>query len=1200
MVHDDRGNFVGDMHWHYEYDFDEGEELELERGGAMVQVQELIQRTEQDLTELLDKRVREKEQRQMQTAARLPAATAMLPRSVARPIPPDHFQLRHRPLQQVIGTPSGHHGRAVVPRESPFEQRHTHSGPQDERAAKRRRYDDAPPSKSGYAQALFGQTLTLSATPSSSGPGRNRAIREPDSSPAVEADNCEEAISREQLKPALQEQPKSSHHFNRPLERPRPRGKAPRVDHDKGQSGYDRIAQHPGERSTSRVHFGERRRAPSEDDDVVEIDDPGAALLKPIPPPRAENGAAGAKLHKQNNVRLSTTAARRDVTDGTKRSDEPQNGDDEPECPPARIQQVARTKKPESAVAKPTAKSAASKTSATAKASAPTPSATADIELIRRPSEPVTELRIKSSKKRGLLMMMELPKKPRKDSSETETATVSGSPNADGADDDDPFRSPSPISGTRSQTQHHASRDKSPIHRTTSMELGEDDSLRSPSPAPQDEPVTAIHPPADDHVGTLDITDSVQEENDEFVADLRMDTEVVAMEPQDMITQLRDKPRSPPRGRVFDPYRIPSSSPEEQLGRQSRVASSPKTKAPPHIDNQMKSPSPKRSDAMEPANSKKRTTSMKTTRKARRNIVFEDDEEEDALTEAVEQPTVVLDPEIQQTVTQTKKDTKRKSNNRNALDENSCDHDDEEPVSRARKTKGAAQANRRKSKAPEKDFATESADNQHPKRRRSTRKTPSRFDESKETSLPSGLDDSGEELSPKRSRKERKPKAPESRPRLTKIKKSVKSRELIGFNLSALNVPLGLRGIGVSFSILSSPANESLQRIDTHTSRGLSSELTVGHGDELPESVDTGLLQKTGEAEKRTSCETLDRPQPQEARSPTPTSLLGEPRLAGRSLNRDKTERTEQPSVPAQPGQAVVTKQLSATIGEVLGPELAVKTSDIAGWRVVSSPPKKPSGRSPQQVQVQLLDNDKQYKQSIARSKTDTELPSEGKEQDSPRSGISTANSASEKAAKGCEPEPVASDVAPRFDDVSVQNTKDAYPHEFIPGGPGHKPETEAPEETLDTAEGVQAVPTLGRTQRRKPLGLCRTISATRRINNLTAPILQSDPPEDPVAESSTKPAPVVRIANPASRGRKAALKSHAAGQVPQRQIPPTQPSALVPLSTADFVATQLDEPPKEPERPKKKMAFPGFQSARGEGPWSREAFDLLESGRPV
>ncbi|KAI1472306.1 uncharacterized protein F4812DRAFT_408346 [Daldinia caldariorum] len=167
MVYDDRGNFVGDTHWHEDYDFDEGEEVELERGGTIVQVAECTGSRDQDLSELIDKRARERAERQSAALARrLPAVEASTP-NVATP----HFQLRHKPLHNLIGTPTGHHGRAVVPTESPYEERQKQAAPAqdgDTRPAKRRKRDVSPPSKSGYAQSLFGASLTLSATPASS------------------------------------------------------------------------------------------------------------------------------------------------------------------------------------------------------------------------------------------------------------------------------------------------------------------------------------------------------------------------------------------------------------------------------------------------------------------------------------------------------------------------------------------------------------------------------------------------------------------------------------------------------------------------------------------------------------------------------------------------------------------------------------------------------------------------------------------------------------------------------------------------------------------------------------------------------------------------------------------------------------------------------------------------------------------------
>jgi len=184
MVYDERGHFVGDMHWRRDYEFDEGEEIKLERG-VIVQVVECVGRQEQDLSELLDKRAKEKEQRQARVAIRPSLSTA----SPHTPLPGarvhDHFQTRHRPLHHVLGTPTGHHGRAVVPSESPFELRQrineNPSDPTETRPAKRRKCDITPPTKKGYAQNLFGATLTLSAVPASSAPPR------PSTGPALRA-----------------------------------------------------------------------------------------------------------------------------------------------------------------------------------------------------------------------------------------------------------------------------------------------------------------------------------------------------------------------------------------------------------------------------------------------------------------------------------------------------------------------------------------------------------------------------------------------------------------------------------------------------------------------------------------------------------------------------------------------------------------------------------------------------------------------------------------------------------------------------------------------------------------------------------------------------------------------------------------------------------------------------------------------------
>ncbi|KAK4150948.1 hypothetical protein C8A00DRAFT_17585 [Chaetomidium leptoderma] len=189
MVYDERGNNVGDMHWQREYAFDEGEEVQLERGGVIVQVMECVGRQEQDLSELLDKRAKEKEERQARVAMRpsLSAASPNTPLLGARSR--DHFQTRHKPLNHLLGTPTGHHGRAVVPTESPFELRQraleNTDGHTDSRPSKRRKCETSPPIKMGYAQNLFGATLTLSAVPVSSAPPRRPIGPAPRAQPEV-------------------------------------------------------------------------------------------------------------------------------------------------------------------------------------------------------------------------------------------------------------------------------------------------------------------------------------------------------------------------------------------------------------------------------------------------------------------------------------------------------------------------------------------------------------------------------------------------------------------------------------------------------------------------------------------------------------------------------------------------------------------------------------------------------------------------------------------------------------------------------------------------------------------------------------------------------------------------------------------------------------------------------------------------------
>ncbi|KAH9211128.1 hypothetical protein DL95DRAFT_392784 [Leptodontidium sp. 2 PMI_412] len=164
MVYDEKSNFVGDTHWKGGLDFEEGEELELERGGILVEVGECIGKRDQDLTELVDKRVKEREER---VAAKVVNVSPSFLRVQGTPSGSAH--LRPKPLNAML-TPSSHYGRAVVPNTSPFEERQATNRSENEPPAKRRKQNDTTSSKNGYAQNLMGATLSLSSSKPSSTP----------------------------------------------------------------------------------------------------------------------------------------------------------------------------------------------------------------------------------------------------------------------------------------------------------------------------------------------------------------------------------------------------------------------------------------------------------------------------------------------------------------------------------------------------------------------------------------------------------------------------------------------------------------------------------------------------------------------------------------------------------------------------------------------------------------------------------------------------------------------------------------------------------------------------------------------------------------------------------------------------------------------------------------------------------------------
>ncbi|KAL8658034.1 MAG: hypothetical protein Q9226_001343 [Calogaya cf. arnoldii] len=131
MVYDVPRNFIGDTHWRESQAIQDGDELELEKG-VLIQVGEevKVERTETDLTELLEKRkpkpTCDGPKVTLPAAVRTPStphrnsiANATFATSMSAPF----SQLRPKSLNALLGRPKGPVGRATVPSKSPAEQR---------------------------------------------------------------------------------------------------------------------------------------------------------------------------------------------------------------------------------------------------------------------------------------------------------------------------------------------------------------------------------------------------------------------------------------------------------------------------------------------------------------------------------------------------------------------------------------------------------------------------------------------------------------------------------------------------------------------------------------------------------------------------------------------------------------------------------------------------------------------------------------------------------------------------------------------------------------------------------------------------------------------------------------------------------------------------------------------------------------------
>lgn len=132
MVYDVPRNFIGDTHWSESQAVQDGDELELDRG-VLIQVGEVVERTETDLTELLEKRTPKPAYGAVQDLQDGPVEhQTSTARSQAISTPRNHrdtqmsmqvSQLRPKSLNSLLGKPRGPVGKAVLPTRSPAELR---------------------------------------------------------------------------------------------------------------------------------------------------------------------------------------------------------------------------------------------------------------------------------------------------------------------------------------------------------------------------------------------------------------------------------------------------------------------------------------------------------------------------------------------------------------------------------------------------------------------------------------------------------------------------------------------------------------------------------------------------------------------------------------------------------------------------------------------------------------------------------------------------------------------------------------------------------------------------------------------------------------------------------------------------------------------------------------------------------------------
>ena len=1081
MVYDERGNSIGDMHWQRDWDFDEGEEVQLDRGGVIVQVQECVGRQNQDLTELLDKRVREKEQRQARVAVRPPISVPPPQTSSS-----NHFQTRHRPLNQLLGTPTGHHGRAVVPTESPFElrQRANEMSAErtDSRSSKRRRLDDTPPSKMGYAQSLFGAPLTLSAVPLSSAPPRrpmSQAYRSESraSSPEEQAPSSAEPENQGSHDHAGSD-PRSS---TANLRAPPPRvPQEPARDAPHARNSAESTTEAPGRsygrrmpsllksvtsnaplaaknlaiplRSEQALAGPRPRVSPRYFDGASSMRNPDV-VAKPM-----QTGSHGApRSANQSESGLSCSNAIILDDDGGPEPDAAQrarpNGKANDRMRPGeRIgisterQKPAKQRNPPLPAQPPRARS--NNTDATA---AP---------VVAMPEEERTELRLKPRQKRGLLMLSEKRTKTKR--VKQQSAVVNDAPTRPHP------TSPSTLATSESSRGLDARIPGSP----PSLHLD----------CPVSPPHSLGNRPSESPEVVLDAKNTRSWSSDE--PDIQDGHDIVAVD--------FPKPSEPPCGVAdnFDDEALESSPPPQR--KRARAGRRAKSSTPPEEPSRVTSPSPEAS----PTHAASETSGSDSPRPAMK-------------------------------VRKAGDETSKRPRKRVQVAEKSDSGEElPEPPVRPRRAK------RRVAEESESDVEETP---QPPIRQRRERRRVQAAEKS----------DSDQEALPK---------AP-VRPHMARLKKSIKSREIFGYVTPSQRLA----------NLANKPAFKTVCDIDNILETD-DPATDAGASATGPDQVNEALLSSEGPEP------------PREKSSPSlPLSRISAPDLQRQdsrsdgktsreeiiSETREDTPSTRQPDDPSSSGSAAspegTSKNETSRLPSVDSPR-NINTS--SNTELVPGSTTRPSAADQKQL----------------RTTEATALPSQLHKSRSPPDPTQQRHPITD------QPDIASAVVGSRLTERPSSSSNGPSPVPPPPPPPAPPAPLSAGACTTTTAAAITTTTT---TTTAPTTTATATVTATTTTTTTTRP----------------------RIPNPATRGRKAALRSDAAGQVPQSVLPsepqqplrPAGPTAAAARTSAAGAGGAAGAGAAN-ERPKRGMRFPGFvsaASAKGGGPWSREAFDLLEGGRP-